>query len=89
MLKHASILLNSGIQITLGIAFIGWGITYGYQNYQGDRCNDAFHVLAESNQVRLNNVQARIDKMRVREAAMQARVAEIAKTFNERAKDAK
>lgn len=84
-----SALLDSGIQLALGIAMIAWGIAYGYQNYQGDQCNEAFDRLIASNQVRIGKVQARIDSIRTREAALQARAGELAKSFNGPAKDGK
>jgi hypothetical protein len=89
MWKHLSILLTCGFQLILPIAFIAWGIAYGYEAYQGDRCNEAFASLLASNQVRINNVQARIDKVHAREAAVQARVAEIARKFNGPVNDGK
>ena len=87
--KYLSILLSSGIQLTLGIALIVWGITYGYQNYRGDQCSEAFDTLAASNQARIDNVQARLDRIRTREAALQARAGEVAKKLNGPATDGK
>jgi hypothetical protein len=60
MSKVYSILLSSGVQLTLGVAMIAWGIAYGYQNYQGDQCSEAFDALVTNNQVRIGKVQARI-----------------------------
>jgi hypothetical protein len=82
-------MLLSAIQLALGIALIAWGIAGGYQNYQGDRCNDAFASLLASNQVRIDDVRARIEKLHARDAALQARVAEVAKKFSERTNDGK
>jgi hypothetical protein len=89
MWKHLSILLTSSIQLTLGIALIACGIAYGYENYQGDKCSQAFDAVLASNQTRIKDVQARLDRNRVRDAALQARVAEIVRTFNWPAKDRK
>jgi hypothetical protein len=89
MRKFFSILLSSGVQLALGIALIVWGITCGYQNYQGDQCSQTFDALLASNQARIRNVQIRIDAVRAREAALQVRASEVAKKFNGRANDGK
>ena len=89
MWKHLSIPLTGSIQLTLGIALIVWGIACGYQNYQGDQCSQAFDARLAGNQTHVNDVHARIEKIRAREAAVQARVAEIVRTFNGPAKDGK
>lgn len=89
MTTKPSNLLYTGIQLTLAIASIAWGIAYGYENYQGDRCNEAFAALAATNQTRLNNVQARIESSRTREIALQNRAGELAAKFSGPARDRK
>lgn len=71
------------------MALIVCGIAYGYKNYQGDKCGEAFDAIAASNQVRIKNVQARIDSIRTRETSVQARVAGIARRFSRPVKDGK
>ena len=77
--------LLAGIQVVVGVLVIGLAVVAGYQNYQGDTCNDAFATLAASNETRINNVQSRLDQVRTREAALQART----KVLNAPAKDTK
>lgn len=77
------------IQLPLGIALIAWGVTSGYQQYQGDRCSQAFEAQTAANQISINHVQARLDMIRKREAALGARAAEVAKKFNGAEKDGK
>ena len=66
--------LLAGIQAVIGIVVIALAVTAGYQNYQGDKCSEAFKALAATNQTRINQVQARLDAVRVREAALQLRM---------------
>jgi hypothetical protein len=89
MTTRLPLVLYSIIQLPLGVALIAWGITYGYQNYRGDQCSEAFDTLSAANQVGINHVQARLEMIRTREAALGARVAEFAKKFNESVKDGK
>jgi hypothetical protein len=70
------------LQILTGLAMIGWGVVYGYENYRGDRCIESFNQLSESNQVRITDMQARIDKVRAREASLQARTNQLIKGVN-------
>lgn len=77
--------LLAGIQVVVGVLVIGLAVVAGYQNYQGDKCSDAFAALAASNQTRINNVQTRLDQVRTREAQLQART----KALNAPAKDTK
>ena len=68
------------LQILSGVAMIAWGVVYGYENYRGDQCTESFNQLLESNQIRITDLQARIDKVRVREASLQARTNELIKS---------
>jgi hypothetical protein len=68
---------------------IAWGIAYGYETYQGDRCNEAFATLAATNQTRLNHGQARLELSRTREVALQRRTGELTEKFNGPGKDGK
>jgi hypothetical protein len=62
------------LQILSGVAMIGWGVTYGYENYRLDQCREGFNLLADSNEIRMTDLQGRIDKVRAREASLQARM---------------
>jgi hypothetical protein len=70
------------LQILSGVVMIGWGVAYGYENYRGDRCTESFNQLFESNQLRITDLQARIDKVRAREASLQARANQLIKDVN-------
>jgi hypothetical protein len=79
----------SGIQLVLAIALIAWGIMYGYEDYQGDQCSQAFDAHAKTDQIRIKNVQARLDKNQTRAAVLQARAGEVASKLNGLGKDGK
>jgi hypothetical protein len=70
------------LQILSGVAMIGWGVAYGYENYRGDRCMESSNQLLESNQTRITDLQGRIDKVRAREASLQARTNALIKSVN-------
>ncbi len=61
------------LQSGFAAAMIVWAVAYGYANYQGNQCTQTFKTLSESNQARIKNVQARIDKIRTREERLQSR----------------
>jgi hypothetical protein len=89
MSKYLSILLTNSVQLGLAIALIAWGVAYGYETYRGDQCNQAFDTLATANQGRISNVQARLETVRSREAALQARTGDLVRKSNGPAKDQK
>jgi cell division protein FtsB len=70
------------LQILTGVAMVGLGVAYGYENYRGDQCIASFNQLSENNQIRITDLQARIDKVRAREASLQARTNELIKDVN-------
>jgi cell division protein FtsB len=70
------------LQILSGVAMIGWGVAYGYENYRGDQCIASFDQLSESTDARMAALQARIDKVRDREASLRARSNELIKSVN-------
>jgi hypothetical protein len=70
------------LQVLSGLAMIGWGVAYGYENYRGDRCSESFNELSASTQMRITDLQARIERVRVREASLQARTNELIKSVN-------
>jgi len=65
--------LLARVQIVASVLVAGLVIVAAYQNYQGDKCSEAFATLAASNQARINNVQKRLEAVRTREAALQER----------------
>jgi hypothetical protein len=69
-------------QLVLAFALIGWGIAYGYANYQGDDCTETFNALSASNQARVNSVQIRIHQDGARVEELQARARQVTKGFN-------
>jgi hypothetical protein len=77
-----SSLTYRALQILSAFAVIGWAVAYGYENHQGNQCIESFNQLSESNRVRITDLQARIDKVRAREASLQARANELIKSVN-------
>jgi hypothetical protein len=77
-----SSLTYRALQILSAFLVIGWAVAYGYENHLGNQCIESFNQLSESNQIRLKDLQARIDKVRAREASLQARTNELIKSVN-------
>jgi hypothetical protein len=65
--------LFSAISLVFGTLMLVWGIAYGVANYQSDQCLSAVDDLVTSNQALLTATQARADKDRARQAALNAR----------------
>jgi len=70
------------LQIAMAFAMIGWASAYGYETYQLNQCNQTVNEAVAANQARIANVQLRIEKVRSREASLQARSNDFIKKFN-------
>jgi hypothetical protein len=70
------------LQTVMAFATIGWLGVFGYANYVGSQCNQAFNKRAASNQAQLNTVELRKDKILSREKSLQSRSGELIKKLD-------
>jgi hypothetical protein len=77
-----SSLIFRALAILFGVAIIGLAVASLYENHLGNQCTETFDQLSDSNQARLRDLQARIDKVRTRQANLQARSNELIKSIN-------
>lgn len=48
--------------VVVGVVMIGWGIAYGFANYEGDQCIHSLQVRLDSIKVRIDAAKAAIDQ---------------------------
>ena len=48
--------------VAVGIVMVGWGIAYGYANYQGDQCTESVNARLDSIKARVDAAKGTIDQ---------------------------